>query len=177
MMPCAKFDFNEKYTEWQHTLQRWKATQRTWKAHCKGIGTVDLADRGAIKPPFGNFWYEDWALLNLRVELHLLTFAVRSDTDGRCQLDFPLGHLSYYYNKYFMKPLVLSNYGFKKEGELIGIVEDTVAIKGELHHLEPQLDDDTDFSEFVFLTEGHRLDRSRRVDAGDESAILHFAKF
>ena len=76
-----------------------------------------------------------------------------------------------------MKPLLLSNYGFKESGQLIDIINHTVAIKGEAHHLEAQLDDDTDFHEFVTLTAGRRLDRSRRVDAGDESNILQFAKF
>lgn len=42
--------------------------------------------------------------------------------------------------------------------------------------LEGQLSDDTAFSEFIKFAEEGRRDRQRRVDAGDESALIKFTK-
>ena len=125
--PTAKFPdegFHEKYTEWQQTLHRLKTAQRTWKAQDKSNVVADLAGRGADKPLFINFRYEDWVLLNLRVELHLLMFALLNDTTACTRID----RLSFFYNKYFKKPLIPSNYGFQAYGELLDIIKDAVAI-------------------------------------------------
>ena len=154
-------------------MHRWKTAQRTWKAQDKSNVVADLAGRGADKPLFINFRYEDWVLLNLRVELHLLMFALLNDTTACTRID----RLSFFYNKYFKKPLIPSNYGFQAYGELLDIIKDTVAITGEASVLAPQLEEDTDFSKFVTLTASHQHDRHRRVDAGEVSAVLNFAMF
>jgi len=136
----------------------------------------DVADVGSGEPIFSKFSFEDWALLSIRYELHLLIFAFRKDLDDPDRPTFPQSHLAFYYNKYFKKQLAISNYGFEQFSELAEIIKDTVEIKGERESLEPQLGESTELGHFVKLTEDHRRDRIRRVDAGDESALLKFVR-
>merc|ERR1719444_19235 len=42
--------------------------------------------------------------------------------------------------------------------------------------LDPQLSDDTPMENFIRLTEDHRRERLRRIDAGDETAALNMQK-
>jgi len=135
----------------------------------------DVSDIGNGKPLFSNFVYEDWALASLRFELHLLCHAFKRDLDDPERPAFHTQHLEFYYNKYFGKPLVLKNYGVPELKDLVDMVKDTVEI-GKSSTLEAQLADDTPLDNFVKLSEDHRRDRQRRLDAGDESALLKFAR-
>merc|ERR1719461_145576 len=72
-------------------------------------------------------------------------------------------------------PFKVTNFEVDKLEDLIDMVKDTAEISGK-SCLEAQLSDDTPMDNFVKLTEDHRRDRLRRLDAGDESAQLKFAR-
>merc|ERR1712008_39150 len=135
----------------------------------------DVMDVGSGEPLFAKYAYEDWALLSLRVELHLLIHAFRHDLGDPERASFHESHLSFYYNKYYKLPFRVNNFGVEKLEDLIDMVKDTAEISGK-SCLEAQLSDDTPMDNFVKLTEDHRRDRLRRLDAGDETAQLKFAR-
>ena len=56
---------------------------------------------------------------------------------------------------------------------LAAIIPDTVALEGK--SLVPVLPEDTNLACFMQITEDHRCARSRRIDAGDNSAWMDFA--
>merc|ERR1712060_267290 len=139
------------------------------------FGVDDVMDLGNGEPLFANFVYEDWALLSLRFELHLLVHAFRHDLNDPERPAFHENHLSFYCNKYYQKPLNLKSYGVSKLAELFDMLPDTVKISALNSTIESQLPEDTPMENFVKLTEEHRRDRQRRADAGDESAVLKFS--
>merc|ERR1712039_283475 len=53
---------------------------------------------------------------------------------------------------------------------------DTMEVVPKTGVLDPQLSDDTPIANFVRLTEDARRERERLMDAGDETAALHFQK-
>merc|ERR1712113_1073884 len=59
--------------------------------------TVNVDDIGNGKPLFANFEYEDWTLLGLRYEFHLLLHAFRRDVDDVDRQSFHESHLDFYY--------------------------------------------------------------------------------
>merc|ERR1712039_1152625 len=63
----------------------------------------NINDIGNGQPLFANFVYEDWTLLSLRYELHLLVHAFRHDVNDTDRQSFHESHLAYYYEKYFGK--------------------------------------------------------------------------
>ena len=85
-------------------------------------------------------------------------------------------HLAFYYSAHFKKPFTLGNYGFADFSELANIIQDTVKVRGDEQRLEPQLSEGTAFLKFVSPSETQRQDRRKRIDDGDLSAVLQFAK-
>mmetsp|Transcript_48803 Transcript_48803/g.111156 ORF Transcript_48803/g.111156 Transcript_48803/m.111156 type:complete len:891 (-) Transcript_48803:33-2705(-) len=140
------------------------------------FGVEDVMDIGNGEPLLANFVYEDWQLLSLRFELHLLVHAFKHDLDDPERPTFHESHLSFYYSKYYKKSFNLKYYGVAKLAELIEMMKDTMEINSKTSTLESQLSDDTPMDNFVKLTEDHRRDRQRRLDAGDETAKLQFTK-
>merc|ERR1719356_1625983 len=134
----------------------------------------DVTDIGNGEPLFANFVYEDWTLLSLRFELHLLAHAFKHDLADPERPTFHQQHLAYYYNKYYKKPFNLKSFGVEELKDLVEMVKDTVEISSKNSTVESQLSDDTPMDNFVKLTEDHRRDRQRRLDAGDETALLKF---
>jgi hypothetical protein len=159
--PCDWF--NAKRAEWQKTFQFWRKRQKAWK-------TLEW-DRGgwAEPPPFSQLTFEDWALLSIRYELHLLMHAYRKVHHGFLLI----GHLPSYYLLHFHKEFSIRNYGFNEVCMLAAIILDTVALEGK--SLVPVLPEDANLACFMQITEDHRCARSRRIDAGDNSALLDFA--
>mmetsp|Transcript_47979 Transcript_47979/g.133820 ORF Transcript_47979/g.133820 Transcript_47979/m.133820 type:complete len:898 (-) Transcript_47979:97-2790(-) len=133
----------------------------------------DVNDIGNGEPLFQKFTYPDWALLTLRFELSLLLHAFRRDVDDPERQTFHESHLPFYYTKYYTKKFNTKDFGCSDLPALIKIVADAVDI-GKNKMMETSLEDDTPFDLFLRLTEEHRRDRIRRVDAGDESAELNF---
>jgi len=140
------------------------------------FGIDDICDLGTGEPLFSNFAFEDWALLSLRFELHLLAHAFRRDCNDEERTGMPPDHLAFYYNKYYKKGLNPKNYGVESTEDLVELIRDTVIVSKSIKVIESQLTDDLESNEvFVKLTEESRRDRQRRIDAGDDAAQLKFS--
>merc|ERR1719434_673728 len=135
----------------------------------------DVCDIGSGEPLFSCFGYEDWALLGIRFELQLLLLSFKKDLGDPDRTTFHESHLPYYYNKYFRKQLNLKFFGPDKILDLIDLVKDTIELKDD-GMLECILAEDTPHCSILRLTEAHRRERQRRLDAGDETAALNFNK-
>merc|ERR1712217_689849 len=133
----------------------------------------NVNDVGNGEPLFAHFAYEDWTLLGLRYELHLLVHAFKRDLDDADRPTFAENHLCFYYEKYFQKKLIVKDFGLSKLADLIDLVKDTIEI-GDKTMIKTQLSDDTPAENFIKLAEEHRRDRARRTEAGDETAELKF---
>eukprot|EP00913_Durusdinium_trenchii_P012069 g11337.t1 len=112
----------------------------------------DICNTAAGEPLFAKFTFEDWALLSLRLELHLLVHSFRRDANDPERIGIHESHLPFYYNKYYKKTFNVKHYG---------------AVLSE---------DVENFDIFVKLTEAARRDRMQKLENGDESARLRFAR-
>eukprot|EP00933_Yihiella_yeosuensis_P032841 TRINITY_DN2649_c0_g3_i2.p1 TRINITY_DN2649_c0_g3~~TRINITY_DN2649_c0_g3_i2.p1 ORF type:complete len:922 (-),score=255.79 TRINITY_DN2649_c0_g3_i2:370-3036(-) len=140
------------------------------------FGVEDVMDIGGSEPLFSVFQFEDWTLMSLRFELHLLAYAFRRDVDDPDRPSIHLEHLPFYYHKYFKKALNNKFYGVESCEELVRLVRDTVVLCPKKKVLEPLLEEDLEVPNiFVMLTEEARRDRCRKIDMGDESAKLKVA--
>jgi len=139
----------------------------------------DINDLGNGEPLFANFQFEDWSMLSLRFELHLLSHAFRKDANDADRVLVPLDHLPFYYNRYFKKALSTKTYGADTVEEVARLVRDTTLVTknpiSKLRVLESQLPEELEcLNIFVMLTEEHRRERQRRLDLGDDTARLKF---
>eukprot|EP00746_Dinoflagellata_sp_MGD_P120253 gnl/MRDRNA2_/MRDRNA2_55861_c0_seq1.p1 gnl/MRDRNA2_/MRDRNA2_55861_c0~~gnl/MRDRNA2_/MRDRNA2_55861_c0_seq1.p1 ORF type:complete len:1088 (+),score=364.60 gnl/MRDRNA2_/MRDRNA2_55861_c0_seq1:77-3265(+) len=130
----------------------------------------DVNDIGNEMPLYAKFDYEDWALLAIRIELHLLVHAFKNDVDDPDRLGISEQHLGFYYQKYFSKSFNLKQFGVENLQGLCDLIKDSVTVNEANKVLQAELSMDTPTENFIRLTEDHRRDRERRVDAGDESA-------
>lgn len=135
----------------------------------------DVMDIGSGEPLFANFAYEDWALLSIRYELHLLVHGFQKDLNDPERPSFVETHAAYYYNKYFKKAFNVKLFGVNDLAGLVELIKESVKINDK-NMLECGKSEDTPFENFVKLTEDHRRERQRRMDAGDETAQLKFTK-
>merc|ERR1712217_428457 len=130
----------------------------------------DVKDVGNGAPLFADFALEDWALLQLRMELYYLQSAFSKDVDDPERASIPDAHIAYYYNKYYKKTLNPKNFGKTTNSELCILVKDTAKIDEKELVLSSVLADEPDsFDMFVKLTEENRRERKRLIEAGDES--------
>jgi len=185
--------FTEKILSWQKQFLEWQQKQQAFKAkpppkkdeqaeEAKAkldiFGVEDVNNIGDGEPLYASFGPEDWALAQLRYELHLLQDAYRKDVQDVDRAQIPEGHLSYYYNKYFKKQLNPGAFHLKSNTELVStFLKDTVSISGEpaslVSMLSPDMEvDDADI--FVKFAEESRRERKRRQDAGDETTTLKY---
>merc|ERR1719310_487604 len=75
-------------------------------------GVDDITNVGGSgEPLFANFTWEDWALLNLRFELHLLVHAFANDIGDAERQTFVESHLAYYYNLYYKREIRPEQFG------------------------------------------------------------------
>jgi len=147
------------------------------------ISSIDLADVkdvtdvGNGEPLFSSFVYEDWALLSIRYEFHLLLHAFKQDLNDADRPSFPESHLSFYYNKYFRKAFNSTTFGVESFPAFVEkFIQDTVAIDEANGFLKPLLPADRQQSDFVKMTEEQRRERQMLVDAGDETAKIKFTR-
>lgn len=134
----------------------------------------DVGDLGDGEPLFANFTVEDWALLILRFDLHLLVHAYRHDLQDPERPSFHESHLAYYYNKYFQKDLSARHFGVQSTKDILAMVDDSVELGDRCAVLKAMLSDDTPLENFVKLTEDARRERQLLLDQGDEAAALKF---
>eukprot|EP00401_Gymnodinium_catenatum_P072216 CAMPEP_0117480056 /NCGR_PEP_ID=MMETSP0784-20121206/12198_1 /TAXON_ID=39447 /ORGANISM="" /LENGTH=1129 /DNA_ID=CAMNT_0005274491 /DNA_START=36 /DNA_END=3423 /DNA_ORIENTATION=- len=136
----------------------------------------DIHDIGNGKPLYGNFAYEDWMLLGLAYELHLLVHSFRRDLNDPDRPSFHESHLGFYYNKYYRKSLTLDSYGCSNLVDLVALIKDSIAINEKTAFIDTLLSADEPTEKFVRFTEERRRERQRCVDAGDETARLRFVR-
>jgi len=134
----------------------------------------DIMNVGSGEPLFANFAYEDWTLLSLRFELHLLVYAFRKDLDDPDRQRFSQEHFPYYFNKYFNKNFFIKSFGFAELASLIEVIDSTASLENSM--LDAVLPEDAPIERFVKICEEHRRERVRRSDAGDETAELKFTR-
>merc|ERR1719310_1349389 len=122
-----------------------------------GVDDVcDLKDAKAT-PLFSNFAFEDWALLSLRFELHLLVHAVRQDAPSPDKQGMQPESVASYYNKYFEKSLSPENYGVRSVEDIIKLVQDTAMTGVRTNTVESMISDSVESNDiFIKLTEEHR---------------------
>jgi len=135
----------------------------------------DVNDIGSGEPLFANFAFEDWMLVSLRYELHLLVHAFKKDIDDAERTGFHESHLGFYYNKYFHKQWSTRTFGCNSLKDVVELIKENVAIN-KSSIVEALLAEDSATKGFVQLVEEHRRDRVRRIEAGVESAQLKFQK-
>lgn len=137
------------------------------------FGVDDIVDIGDGAPLCKSFEVEDWALLSLRFELHILAHAFIMDVDDPDRQGVHIDHVGFYYQKYFRKMLNLKFYGVETNNDLIKYVEDTIRLKGSI--IESRLPKSLEsFDVFVKIVEESRRDRARLIDLGEGSAKLKF---
>lgn len=129
------------------------------------------------EPLFSKFAFEDWALLSLRLELHLMMHSFKKDADDPERIGIHEQNLQFYYQKFYKKTFTVKYYGMDTNADLIALVKDTVIINSSNQVMEAQLGEELEsFDIFVKLTEEARRIRLRKLDEGDESARLKFQK-
>lgn len=138
---------------------------------------ADVCEYKDGEPLFSKFGFEDWTLLSLRFELHLLAHAYRKDAADPERVGIHETHLPFYYNKYFRKSFNVKFYGVEDNVSLLALIKDTTRVNPILHTIETVLSDDMEnFDIFVKLTEQARRERQNRIDAGEETARLKFQR-
>merc|ERR1719436_374091 len=86
------------------------------------FGVEDVCDLkdGQCTPLFSTFQFDDWTLMSLGFELHLLVHAFRHDVQDPERTGIHLDHLPFYYNRYFRKPLTAKVYGVETLRDVLG---------------------------------------------------------
>lgn len=136
------------------------------------FGVDEVDDIGGGMPLYKDFASEDWILMSLCFELHLMAHAFRKDCDDPDRKGIILEHLPFYYSRYYSKTLVPKNYGMESEAEVVNLCKDCVFVNKE-KVLESLLDEEIEYPQvFVKIAEEGRRHRSLLVDMGDESARL-----
>lgn len=136
------------------------------------FGVEEVDDIGGGTPLYKEFAHEDWALMSLSFELHLMAHAFKKDCDDPDRKGIVLEHLAFYYQKYYGKQLNLKSYGIENEAQLVDLAKDCVFINKD-KVLESLLDEEIEYPQvFVKIAEEGRRHRALLVDMGDESAKL-----
>eukprot|EP00746_Dinoflagellata_sp_MGD_P165898 gnl/MRDRNA2_/MRDRNA2_95445_c0_seq1.p1 gnl/MRDRNA2_/MRDRNA2_95445_c0~~gnl/MRDRNA2_/MRDRNA2_95445_c0_seq1.p1 ORF type:complete len:893 (+),score=243.52 gnl/MRDRNA2_/MRDRNA2_95445_c0_seq1:103-2679(+) len=136
----------------------------------------DINDvNGKGYPAYALFALEDWELMNLRFELHLLVHAFKHDVNDLDRPGVTSEHFAHYYSSYYKKNFNLKAYGCSELKDLIKHVKDCILISGKHNALESKHGEDTPLIHFIKATEENRRERQRRVDAGDETAQIKFS--
>jgi len=137
------------------------------------FGVENVLNVGGGEPLFSNFAFEDWTMMTLRFELHLLAHSFKKDANDPQRPGIYSEHLPFYYTKYYKKTLNPKFYGVDAIKDLVEMIRDTIVVNPKSQVLEPQLPEDMEsLGIFAMLTEECRRDRQRRVDMGEESAKL-----
>merc|ERR1719183_2630729 len=124
-------------------------------------------------PLFKDFQYEDFALMSLRFELHLLARSFAKDVNDPERTGIHSTHLAFYYQKYFNRGLSCQAFGVKTVEALIGLVKDTMHLSPKHSTIDSLVPAELEsFAVFVKLTEHARRHRLLMLDMGDESMRL-----
>jgi len=135
---------------------------------------ADVNDTGKGEPLYKDFTFEDWALLQLRYELHLLQIAFKKDVADPERAGVHDTHMAFYYTKYFKKTLSPKAFAVSDNTELTTLVKDAIGWGADEKVLTTTLEEDAEPSACLKMSEDNRRERQRRIDAGDETARLKF---
>jgi len=139
------------------------------------FGIEDITNIGRGELLSACFEFEDWALMTLRFEMHLLVHSFRRDAKDPERAGIHKDHISFYYNKYFKRTLNPKLFGVESFEALLDLVKDTVYLDCKNAVMVSLLPEDVECLDiFAKLTEEMRRERQRRVDAGDETARIKF---
>jgi len=141
-----------------------------------GLEDEQINDLGEGLPLYAAFEIEDWMLLSIRFELHLLIHAFIKDANDSERTGFPESQLAFYYGKYFKKTLSTKVFGVTGTSGLVSHIKDTISLEKSTQFLEARLPADTSMQHFIKQTELARRVRERRLNVGDETAALNFVK-
>mmetsp|Transcript_74979 Transcript_74979/g.163687 ORF Transcript_74979/g.163687 Transcript_74979/m.163687 type:complete len:969 (+) Transcript_74979:121-3027(+) len=147
-----------------------ESASKTWESTDPML-VENIDDIGDGRPLYEHFAWEDWAMLNLRFELHVLLHSFRIDANDPQRTSFHESQLPFYYERYFRKALEPQNFGCQQPSALLTLVEDTVQVSPSCL-LEPQLSDDTPLEVFVRLTEDERRERQLQLALGRSGVQL-----
>jgi len=136
------------------------------------FGVEDVCDLGGGMPLFKDFIYEDWAMMSLHFELHLLAHAFAKDVNDPDRPGILLEHLPFYFNMYYKKQLSPRAFGVETVKDVVDMAADAVKAtdKGTLESLLAE--DMESLHVFVQMTEEARRFRKYKLDLGEESAKL-----
>jgi len=175
-------EFGKLYQSWQDCARNSDKAEKPVKEKKEGdeeeaeldvFSVTDVMDIGDKVPLFQNFGVEDWALLQLRFELHMLVTSFKKDCDDEDRTGVPMEHVPFYYYKYFNKMFSPASFAMEDTKKMLNLVKDTVTITDVI--VVSQHKEDTEYDIFVKLTEAARRDRQRRIEAGDETARLKYS--
>lgn len=192
--------FKEKLQVWKKTLSEMKKKHREILANKdKKKGTKDIKEDAKESKPkdgenaetkedvrtgqgsedqgppaFADFKHEDWLLLSWRYELHILAHSFIEDAKEHEYPGVPCEHIAHYYHVYFKSTYNPKQLGVSSLEDIVDLTSDTVKIsaKGSMNFVEAVLGKEAEVKSFVELVEECRQDRERRIEAGDESAML-----
>eukprot|EP00930_Biecheleria_cincta_P057166 TRINITY_DN43139_c0_g1_i1.p1 TRINITY_DN43139_c0_g1~~TRINITY_DN43139_c0_g1_i1.p1 ORF type:complete len:625 (-),score=101.72 TRINITY_DN43139_c0_g1_i1:283-2157(-) len=134
---------------------------------------VDDIDDVEGVPLYIFFKKEDWVLLEIKYQLHLIVhaFALRPREPDEYP-GIPLSLLQPSFKQIFRKPLEPERFGLHGLDKLISLASDTVSISSDHGALQPLQMENVPIAWFVKSTEDRRRQRQCLVDAGDEAAQL-----
>jgi len=173
-------EFNKSMHGWQDSLKTSPPAADAAKPDDEDELDVfkveDIKNIGENRALFEHFEGEDWALAALRFELHMLTTSFKRDCNDPDRTGVPLEHVNFYYFKYFGKMFSPAIFGFDAVSgtkDILNLIKDSVTLEDNL--LVSKDEDDMDnFDIYIKRAEYSRRERSRRIEAGDETARLKF---
>jgi hypothetical protein len=116
---------------------------------------ADINDVNGIGCPlFHKFDHQDWILVTVRYELHKLLHAFAHDKKDDDVIGMHTSLVSQYFEKYFKKAFVPTQYAHDTVEALLEYLKDTVEVVDEI--VRPVLAEDASVASFVQLTEQER---------------------
>merc|ERR1719321_2537272 len=101
--------------------------------------------------------------------------AFKKDANDPERIGIHESNVAFYYNKYTRKQFSIKYYNVDTTQAVVDMVKDSVTLNKEKQVLETSHSDELEsFDIFCKLTEESRRARQRRIDAGDETAVLKF---
>jgi len=92
------------------------------------FGTEEVMDIGGGMPLFKEFQNEDWTLMALLFEMHLLSHSFIKDAADPDRKGILLEHFPFYYNRYYKKTLNTKAFGVDSMKELCDLAQDAVYV-------------------------------------------------
>ncbi|CAK0856577.1 unnamed protein product [Prorocentrum cordatum] len=138
------------------------------------FGVDDVKDIGGGLPLYKEFTQDDWVLMSLAFELHMLGHSFKKDCKDEDRPGLHVDHLDFY-SKYFKKGFDPASFGKETAREVVELVRDAVLVDGKGVLVNCLSEEMETYQIFVKITEEARRFRLMRIDLGEESAVLKFA--